>query len=67
MTLGLENVAVGRRPVEGWPGAFQEFSVSLTTLRKHLFGLLVAGSDHAALAEACLNYIEELRDATTHQ
>jgi hypothetical protein len=58
----IENVAVGRRPVEGWSGAFQEFSVSLTTLRKKLFELVVAKSDQAALAEACLNYIEELRD-----
>ena len=52
----------GRRPAEGWPGAFQEFSVSLASLRKDLFGLVVAGGDDASLAESCLNYIEELRD-----
>jgi hypothetical protein len=58
----IENGAIGRRPAEGWPGAFQEFSVSLASLRKDLFGLVVAGGDDASLAEACLNYIEELRD-----
>ena len=58
----IDTMAVGRRPVEGWPGAFQEFSVSLTALRKDLFGLVVAGSHHATLAEASLNYIDELRD-----
>lgn len=32
------RVALGQRPVEGWgSGAYQEFSVSMTALRKQLF------------------------------
>lgn len=58
----IYNMAVGRRPMEGWPGAVQEFSVSLKALRKDLFGLVLAGNDQSALAEASLEYIEQLRD-----
>jgi hypothetical protein len=58
----IRNVAIGRKPVADWPGAFQEFSVSLKALRKRLFELVLAGGREAALAEPCLNYIEELRD-----
>jgi hypothetical protein len=45
----IYNMAVGRRPVEDWPGAVQEFSVSLNALRKDLFGLVLAGNDQSAL------------------
>ena len=58
----IYNMAVGQRPMEGWPGAVQEFSVSLKALRKDLFGLVLAGNDQSALAEASLEYIEQLRD-----
>lgn len=58
----IENVAVGRRPAGDWPGAFEEFSVSLKALRKELFGLVLARNDQSLLAEACLNYVDELRD-----
>ena len=58
----IRNVAVGRRPAADWPGAFEEFSVPLTALRKHLFDLMVANNEQSALAEACLIKIEKLRD-----
>jgi hypothetical protein len=58
----IRNVAVGRRPAIGWPGAFEEFSVPLTALRKELFGLVAADNTQSALAEACLIKIEKLRD-----
>src|SRR4051812_44630817 len=61
LASAIYNMAVGRRPVDDWPGAFQEFSISLNALRKDLFGMVLAGNDQSALAEACLNYIEELR------
>jgi NACHT C-terminal Alpha/Beta 2 len=58
----IRNLAVGQRPVSNWPGAFQEFSVSLKALRKNLFGLISSDNSQAGVAEACLNYIDKLRD-----
>jgi hypothetical protein len=58
----IRNVAVGRRPAVGWPGAFEEFSVPLTALRKQLFDLVAAGNKESSLAEACLIKIDRLRD-----
>ncbi len=58
----VRNVAVGRRPAPDWPGAFEEFSVPLTTLRKQLFDLVAAENKQSALAEACLIKIDRLRD-----
>ncbi|MDP2224789.1 NACHT domain-containing NTPase [Nitrosomonas sp.] len=62
LRAAIDNVAIGRRSVEDWSGAFQEYSIPLTDLRKKLFGLVLAENDQSALAEACLNYIEQLRD-----
>jgi hypothetical protein len=58
----VRNVAVGRRPAPDWPGAFEEFSVPLTPLRKQLFDLVAAGNEQSTLAEACLIKIDRLRD-----
>jgi hypothetical protein len=62
LSRAIYTVAVGRRPLEDWPGAFQEFSASLRAFRKDLFGQVLARNHQSTLAEACLNYIEELRD-----
>ena len=62
LSEAIRNVAVGRRPAPGWPGAFEEFSVPLTALRMHLFNLMVTANEQAALAEACLIKIDRLRD-----
>ena len=62
LQTALRNLAVGRRPADDWPGAFQEFSISLAGLRKKLFQLTLASNQEAMLARACLNYIEKLRD-----
>jgi hypothetical protein len=58
----IRNVAVGRRPAADWPGAYEEFSVPLTALRKQLFNLTVSDDPQSALAESCLVKIERLRD-----
>lgn len=58
----IRDLAVGRRPAEGWAGAYEEFSVSLTALRKQLFELTQRGDAQSALAEAVLRAIEEVRD-----
>lgn len=58
----IRQTAVGRRPVTNWPNAYNEFSVSLTDLRKELFTMILANNALSALATVCLNEIEELRD-----
>jgi hypothetical protein len=58
----VRDVAVGRRPAERLPGAYEEFGVPLTTLRRQLFELIQAEDARSALAEASLIAIEEARD-----
>ena len=58
----IRNVAVGRQPAKDWPGAFEEFSVPLITLRKKLFEMILENKPESALAEACLTAIEAQRD-----
>lgn len=62
LARAIRETAVGKRPVEDWPNAYQRFSVTLTGLRKMLFGMVLANSAESALAIASLNEIEELRD-----
>jgi hypothetical protein len=63
LSSALRALAIGQRPSEDWPGAYVEFSVPLTDLRRHLFAMMAAGGAVARLAEDCLNVIEEHRDA----
>lgn len=58
----VEKLAIGQRPVEGWPEAFERFSVPLNAFRKALFALVAANDAGADLAKACLTKIDELRD-----
>ena len=58
----IRQTAVGKRPVADWPGAYNEFSVSLADLRKELFAMILADGSESGLAAACLNEIDELRD-----
>jgi hypothetical protein len=62
LAYSIHETAVGKRPVSDWPNAYNEFSVSLTNLRKEIFEMTLACNAESALAEACLNEIEELRD-----
>ena len=59
----IHEAALSRQPAPGWSGAYELHPVPLPELRNTLFGML---TDHspavAALAEACLTAIDELRD-----
>ena len=56
------DLAVDRRPAGRLAGAYEEFGVPLTTLRRQLFELMQGGDARSALAEASLIAIEEARD-----
>jgi hypothetical protein len=58
----IHEAAIGRRTAPDWPGAYYQFSFPLTDLRKELFSLVLTNGPESALALACLNEIEELRD-----
>jgi hypothetical protein len=62
LSQAIEKLAIGQRPATDWPGAFEQFSVPLVEFRKALFAMLAADDAQSALAEACLNEIERLRD-----
>jgi hypothetical protein len=62
LSQAIEKLAIGQRPATDWPGAFEQFSVPLVEFRKELFAMLAANDAQSALAEACLNEIESLRD-----
>jgi hypothetical protein len=62
LSEAIEKLAIGQRPITDWPGAFEQFSVPLVKFRKELFAMLAANNAQSALAEACLNEIERLRD-----
>lgn len=62
----LENVmnelAVGRRSIEGQSGWYQEFSAPLPEFRRALFAMTAGDNSIASVASACLDHIERLRD-----
>ena len=58
----IRKLAIGQRPADGWAGAYEEFSVPLTSFRKRLFAMISPGDARAPLAEYCLNEIEEHRN-----
>ena len=62
ITEAISHAAVGMRPIEGWPNAFDRFSKPLIALRKTLFEIMSEKKAGAALAEACLTDIDEQRD-----
>jgi hypothetical protein len=58
----LKKAAVHERPAKEWRGAYEEFGVAVTALRKQLFILAVSEGPQATLAAACLSKIDRLRD-----
>jgi len=62
LAYAIHETAVGKRPVETWPNAYQSFSVPLTDLRKKLLAMTLTNDAESVLATASLNEIEELRD-----
>ena len=62
LARSIRNLAIGNKPSDEWVGAFEEFSVSLTGLRAHLFAMVPANDARAQLAKLGLIAIEEHRD-----
>ena len=62
----ISNLAVGRRPAQGFEGAYEEFCVPLVNLRKQLFDIVNGPEPQATLAEACLLTIDGARDEHGH-
>ena len=62
LAYAIRETAISKRPIADWPNAYNEFSVSLTALRKQLFAMVLENSAESTVAKACLNEIEELRD-----
>jgi hypothetical protein len=58
----VRDLAVGRRPAEDLPGAYETFGVPLIRLRQRLFELMQGTDARSALAEQSLVAIEEIRD-----
>ncbi|QTN22240.1 hypothetical protein HZ992_19055 [Rhizobacter sp. AJA081-3] len=59
----IENLAVERRPLSDWAGAYEQISAPVPSLRRRLFELSrTATGGEASLALACLVHIDELRD-----
>lgn len=58
----IRKLAIGVRPADDWPGAFEQFSNELMDFRKKLFDMLVENGPQAIIAETCLIKIEEIRD-----
>jgi len=62
----IEEVALERRPVSDWPGAYELYSVAVPELRKKLFALIGDDGEESRLAVACLTAIDEARDKHGH-
>ena len=62
LSRAIKKLALGHRPVEGWPGAFEQFSVSLAEFRRKLFAIVMLNDARSELAATCLYRIERLRD-----
>jgi hypothetical protein len=61
LEFAIREVAL-HHPAEGAAGAYELRPMTMTTLRKDLFAMLTGTPHEAALAEACLTAIDELRD-----
>ena len=62
LSQALERVAVSRRSIDGWEGAFELEGRPLTDLRRELFARVRASDNDSALASESLTIIDVLRD-----
>ena len=62
LDMAIRGIALQKEPVEGWSGAYEYQPVAIAKLRKDLFAMLGGTPQEAALAEACLSAVEQLRD-----
>lgn len=58
----IRDVAIGRRPSQSFQGAYEEFGIPLTDLRKRLFDMYAASGRATAIAVDSLTEIDALRD-----
>jgi hypothetical protein len=58
----LHNVLVGERPSSTFQGMREMFGLPAGDLRRRLHAVLTGSSAEAALATACLDEIDEIRD-----
>lgn len=58
----VRETALSKRPAAGWIGAYELHPVALTVMRRELFEMLTGTASEAAVGEACLTAIDELRD-----
>ena len=62
LEMAIRDIALKEEPVEGWSGAYEYQPAAIAKLRKDLFAMLGGTPQEAALAEACLSSIDQLRD-----
>jgi hypothetical protein len=62
LDMAIRGIALQKEPVEGWSGAYEYQPVAIAKLRKDLFAMLGGTPQEAALAEACLSAVDQLRD-----
>jgi hypothetical protein len=62
LDMAIRDIALRKEPVEGWSGAYEYQPVAIAKLRKDLFAMLGGTPQEAALAQACLSSIDQLRD-----
>jgi hypothetical protein len=58
----IRETALTKLPAAGWTGAYELQPVALTEMRRELFGMLTGDAAEAAVGEACLTAIDEVRD-----
>jgi len=62
LRAAIEGVALVRRPVSGWQGAYELYRVAIPELLKKLFAMTPTSGEEARVAEAALTAFNELRD-----
>ncbi len=62
LKTAVENLSVGRRPLEGFSGAYELLGQPLVQLRQELFAMTRGEGPQATLAMRCLLTIERARD-----
>jgi hypothetical protein len=58
----IRGTALAEEPASGWVGAFEIHPVAVPELRSELFAMLNETPAEAAIAGACLDAIDQLRD-----
>jgi hypothetical protein len=62
LSEAIRETALAQEPATEWAGAFELRPIAVMELRRELFAMLGGTSAEAAVADACLTAIDELRD-----